>query len=503
LGFSACVPRGLISDKLYFSMFCPPLEANRDGSVNCAPCGTRKVEAALLEHGFSRKDIIVAHPEHLEKAVGPGTKVVGITENDPLGIGPATSTFAGIFAGEAYMAIKFRELLNHRSIRKSKPKIIVGGPGAWQLEDEETREKLRVDCVVIGEGERTTPPLFERAMNGEELPGLVYGEVVPEEEIPTVKGATINGLVEIARGCGRGCDFCVPTLQRYRCLPLDHILKEVEVNLRDGKQPLLHAEDVLRYGAKGMKVNREAVINLFESVKNHPDVGNIGISHFTLSSVAAAPDVVEEISCILELDEERWISGQTGIETGSPDLMNRHMRGKCRPFRREEWPNVVLKAFEVLSENNWVPCSTLVLGLPRETERDIEITISLVEKLRSFKSFIVPLFFVSLGGLKSRAESFTVEMMTPRHTELLVECWQHNLMWAPEIIREWAQVNIRNTVIKHGLQFIFLHNIKRVRRLLELCRDEYEYNLPAMVSDARNGRIRSPSLPHAIYRLVG
>ena len=114
----------------------------------------------------------------------------------------------------------------------------------------------------------------------------------------------------------------------------------------------------------------------------------------------------------------------------------------------------------------------------------------------------MPLFFVSLGGLKSRAQSFTVEMMTPKHTELLVECWQHNLMWAPEIIKEWAQVNIRNAVIRHGLLFILLHSIKRVAGLLELCRDEYEYDLLAMINDARNGRIKSPSLPHAIYRLV-
>ena len=114
----------------------------------------------------------------------------------------------------------------------------------------------------------------------------------------------------------------------------------------------------------------------------------------------------------------------------------------------------------------------------------------------------MPLFFVSLGGLKSRAQSFTVEMMTPKHTELLVECWQHNLIWAPEIIKEWAQVNIRNAVIRHGLLFILLHSIKRVAGLLELCRDEYEYDLLAMINDARNGRIKSPSLPHAIYRLV-
>jgi len=33
LGFSACLPNGLISDRLYFSLLCPSVEVNKDGSV--------------------------------------------------------------------------------------------------------------------------------------------------------------------------------------------------------------------------------------------------------------------------------------------------------------------------------------------------------------------------------------------------------------------------------------------------------------------------------------
>jgi hypothetical protein len=54
LGFSACAPKGLVPDWLYFSMLCPFVPVNEDGSVKYAPCGTRKVEAALLNHGFKR-----------------------------------------------------------------------------------------------------------------------------------------------------------------------------------------------------------------------------------------------------------------------------------------------------------------------------------------------------------------------------------------------------------------------------------------------------------------
>jgi len=500
LGFSACVPMGLIPDKLYFSLFCPSVDVNKNGSVNVAPCGTRKVEATLLDHGFNREDIIVAHPEHLEKVVGSKTKVLGITENDPLGIGPATSTFTEIFGGEAYMAVKFREILNHPVVRRFRPKVVVGGPGAWQLEPEEIRSKLGIDCVVIGEGERVIVSIFEKAFKGEELPGVVYGEPASVDEIPVIRGATIDGLVEVARGCGRGCDFCVPTLQRYRFLPLNHILEEVDVNIKVGRQPLLHAEDVLRYGAKDIEVNKEAVINLFKSVKNYAGVDNVSISHFALASVASAPDVIEEISHILGTNEKRWLGGQTGIETGSPELMKRHMRGKCKPFTPEQWPQVVLDAFEILSENNWVPCATLIMGLPEETERDVELTTSLIEKLRPFKSLIVPLFLVSVGWLKSRTEPFLIDKMTLTQGELFLKCWEHNLEWVPILIKEWD--GIKNPIFRHGLNLVISYGIKRSKELIQVCKKDYNFDLPLMIKDFKSGKVETEPFPIRLTRNI-
>jgi len=505
LGFSACIPQGLIPDRLYFSLLCPSISVNRDGSVKVAPCGIRKIEAALLNYGFQRKDVIIAHPEHVDRVVGPNTKVVGIAENDPLGVAPATSAFTELLGGEAYMAIKFRELLNHPAIKRFKPKIVVGGPGAWQLESVETRKELGIDCVIVGEGEEVAGHIFEKAVNGETLPEIVHGKMVPDEKIPIIKGPTICGLVEIARGCGRGCAFCVPTLQTYRCLSLEHILKEVEVNLRAGKQPLLHAEDVLRYKAKVFRVNKEAVINLFRTVQNHPGVRMTSLSHIALSSVLDAPNVIEEISNILGLGEKApWTAAQTGIETGSPKLIKKHMVGKCRPFKPEDWPELVVDSFEILSRNNWLPCGTLILGLPGETEKDVELTIDLVEKLKSFKSLIVPLFLVSMGGLKRRADSFALEEMTNKHYELYLKCWEHNLKWAPALLEEYSRMAIRGKVTQYGLKLLFLYGIKQAIELIRRCREDYDYDLPGMIRDARNGKITvALSLPtRLVYKLV-
>jgi radical SAM superfamily enzyme YgiQ (UPF0313 family) len=499
IGFSACVPHGVIPDSLYFSLFCPSVPANKDGKAKYAPCGTRKMEAALLTSGFKREDIVVAHPEHLEKVVGPNTKYLCITENDPLGLGPATSTFTQLFGGEAYMTMKFKEILNHPSVKKYKPKIIVGGAGAWQLDDAETRKALGIDCVVIGEGEKTVEQIFRDAP----LPGVIEGPVVELPDIPLIQDATIDGIVEIARGCGRGCAFCVPTLQRFRCRSLESILKEVDVNLKEGRRPLLHAEDVLRYKANGFEINEAAVKELFSTVYHHPGVTSVGISHFALSSVASAPNLIKDLSEILEAGvkgENSWISGQCGIETGSPKLIRNLMAGKAKPFAPEEWPRVVEDAFHILKENDWVPVATLIIGLPGEETEDVQLTIDLIKKLREVKSLIVPLFMVGEGGLKGKAQSFTIDKMTNKQGELFLDCWEHNLEWSKVLLKEYFATQGAKG---YGMKFVFNYGINQATKLMNQCRKDYDCNMPAMIKDIRSGKISVTPMPvRFLYKLL-
>src|SRR5512136_1564143 len=85
LGFASIMPKSVMPDWVFRSLFCPPVQADPDGSARLAPCGMRKVESALLEFGFSIEEVMVAHPDHLEKAIGAETKIVGITHDDPMG----------------------------------------------------------------------------------------------------------------------------------------------------------------------------------------------------------------------------------------------------------------------------------------------------------------------------------------------------------------------------------------------------------------------------------
>jgi radical SAM superfamily enzyme YgiQ (UPF0313 family) len=203
-----------------------------------APYGLRKVEALLLENGFSESDIIVVHPKDLERVVGPETKVVGISSMDPTGKGYVDRTYSSILGNRVSLnATEVQKLLNHPSIKKFKPSIILGGYGSWQLERERNKFGTQVDCVLIGDGSEAITQVFEKAVKGLPLPQIVNSqESLPNSDpiiLPSIKHAATYGTVQISKGCGRNCQFCTPTMQKLYDVPLERILREAEVNIAE------------------------------------------------------------------------------------------------------------------------------------------------------------------------------------------------------------------------------------------------------------------------------
>jgi radical SAM superfamily enzyme YgiQ (UPF0313 family) len=440
LGFSACLPQHILPDWLYYSLFCPNAPIDEEGRMLHANYGMRKIEAALLANGFNRDEIIVAHPDHLDKVVDRDTRIISISSNDPLGIGPATSTFTELLGGEARMAYKLRQLVNHPAIQKNKPTIFLGGPGAWQLAvHPEKKKELGIQCVVIGEGEVTAPKLFRQAINGNgsKPAGIFEGEFARDHLIYDIVGGSIIGIVEATRGCARHCAFCVPSVKKVRSRPLENILREVKVNTEAGHNGIiLHGEDILLYQSDGLKVNPAAVIELFEKVYQQPGIRWVGASHTSLSSAVSSPVTVERISQVLELGTEKHPCGyfQIGIETGSPKLIAQHMRGKAYPYKPQDWPEVVREGFRLFHENHFIGCSTLILGLPGEEEEDIELTTELIRSLRPYQSIVVPLLFTPMQTTRLEySKPLLKGDLTGKHYELLTACWDHNLAWFPEI----------------------------------------------------------------------
>ncbi|MGZ4926335.1 MAG: B12-binding domain-containing radical SAM protein [Halobacteriota archaeon] len=399
VGFATCMPQGILPDWFFFHVWAPPVPRTNLRALY-SDFGLRIIEASLAKE-FGEADVAVVHPHDLEKVVGSRTEIIAISGHDFLGINPPTSQFADLVdRGPPYNRIKFFELMQKPLMREKV--VVAGGKAAWQLADEATMDKLNINYVHLGEGEITIPQMFRSILAGEHLPRIVTGASPRLEEIPNIIGATIHGLVEVGRGCGRGCAFCTPDMLRIISKPIDHIEKDVEMNARAGQSSiLLHSEDVLRYGAAGMLPDKERVLKLFTRVVSVEGVDDIGMSHIALASAYHDPGLISALAelCSSALEQD-WIGVQTGLETGSERLLARYMKHKALPSSIEKWHEIVTQAFGILDDNDWVCAATIINGLPGETTDDVIKSIELVEELKSIatKSLIIPMNFVSMRG---------------------------------------------------------------------------------------------------------
>ncbi len=434
LGFGTCAPPNFIPEWLFSFLFFPPLKTY-NGHPWTAPYGLRKTEAQLLKEGFNVETV---SPDYARKHLD-NTKVLGIHAMDPFGLGPASTTLACIFKKEPYLAKYFQALLQSPEIKKAKQnglKIIVGGPGAWQFHYREKSVKdLEIDCVFEGEAENVIGKLFRAAIEGQNIPShyeVGLGEVPSLDEIPDIVSPSINGLLEIGRGCCRGCQFCNVTQRPLRWYPLEKIDRELHVNLSSGKVTgaCLHSEDVMLYGSKDTMPNGEKLLALHELVTKKVD--GVSWSHCSLAAVASSPKLFSKISEII-LENQTWWGAEIGIETGSPEVAKKIMPAKAHPFKAENWHDVVVDGMGLMHDNKLVPACTLILGLPDEKEDDILKTMDLVDDLKGMRSLIVPLFFVPLGKLRSK-DWFTKAQLHELHKSLLIACAEHDFYWVDNLL---------------------------------------------------------------------
>jgi radical SAM superfamily enzyme YgiQ (UPF0313 family) len=466
LGFGTCAPPNFVPDWLYSYLFFPNIKTKK-GIPGAAPYGLRKVEAQLLKEGF---DIATVSPKQMRPFLSDA-KVLGIHVMDPFGLGPASTTLATLFKKEPFLAKHFKALLNKPEVQEAKKhglKIIVGGPGAWQFQYRpDFASQNGIDCVVEGEGEKVLGNVFNVALKGEELPAhwdVSVADSPKLEDIPDIAAPSINGLVEIGRGCCRGCEFCNVTLRPLRWQPLDKILREIDVNIEVGKNKAccLHGEDVMLYGSTNLVPNEEKLLKLHEAVMAKID--SLSWSHCSLAAVASKPKLFSQLSELVRA-KQAWWGAEIGIETGSPELAKKIMPAKALPFKPEEWPEVVKQGMGLMHDNMMVPAGTVIVGLPEEREEDLLKTMEMIDDLKSCRSLIVPLFFVPLGRLKSE-DWFKDTEITELHRQLLVQCAEHDFKWMGNLMDMAFKGKWYSPAAKAGYK-VFAYLAKRKARQKE------------------------------------
>jgi radical SAM superfamily enzyme YgiQ (UPF0313 family) len=432
------------------------VELREDGQAKYVPNGLRVIEALLAER-FGEDNVAVCYADQLDLFVGEQTRVVGIHAHNPLGITFATDVYAGFYGAdcEPINADEFRRLIFHPALRRHRDhiKVIMGGPGAWQVEYKGLQQEWGIDCIVHGEAEEVAVELFEAAVRGETLPPRVECKSPKLESIPRIRHRATFGAVEITRGCGRGCQFCSVALRAGKSFPIEQIVANVRAQVAEGADTItLVTEDLFLYQqGKRFQTNVEALKQLFRSVAEVPGVRYLSLTHGTITPVLVNPEVVEELSPWAvgmspfqsehsTHPEKRYAMMFVGLETGSVRLFKQYMPGKAYPFRPEQWPDVVLKGFEIMNRHNWFPMATFIIGLPGETEEDTKQSLDLLYALKDFKGVIIPTLFVPLKDTRlAKHEGAKVYRLTDLQWEFFFTCWRYNV----EFLRKTSSVRLK------------------------------------------------------------
>lgn len=472
IGFLATGPSFFLPERIWYYICCPKPKVDSEGRPVEAPYGLRKIEASLMDSGYSAA---IIDPDYIGRHV-KGAKAVLIGHHDFFAYGPPSSEWWLITGREPVNRKSFMRFMKRVASLKRRYgfKVIVGGPAAWQwLWEPDLWSEWGVDTVVDGEGEVVVKRLAKIVVEGGELPKYVYvgpRDVPSIEEIPAIKGASVNGLIEVMRGCPRGCKFCSVTLRPLRFIPYEKIEEEILVNVRNGvENGIIHSEDVLLYGAKGVIPQEGPLLRLHELFLKH--FKSVAWAHASLAAIVAAERGGRLVTRITDMIYSRtgqeYLGVEVGIETGSVKLAKAIMPAKAAPFPADKWPEIVEEAFSIMHERRIIPAATFILNFPGEEPDDVVATTELIDRLRPYRSLIVPMFFVPMGGLKGEKKVIARVRVTREHVDALMASLRHTSYWAKDIMERFYMKEKVYTPIRKLLEYFVDQVVKKAEGVVE------------------------------------
>ncbi|MBL7106041.1 MAG: B12-binding domain-containing radical SAM protein [Phycisphaerae bacterium] len=415
----------------------PRVAVDSDGRAKTAPLGLRRVESALLEFtDLTEQDIVCTTPEALLDLLGPWVKVVAFSSSDPLGKGMSNTTTDNFWDGELYTRYWTRNMLEKILAAKKKYqfKVVAGGAGAWQLvryDDEIAKECI--DVIFEGYFEELGPGLFTDILNERSVETHICEKGSSVEKVQPIKHASTLGIIELSRGCGRGCKFCTMAGKKMEHLSPDTIIADLQTNVANGVTSVVSgSEDFFRYGAKGLKPDFDKLQDLLEQMRKIKGLSFMQVDHGNITSVMQLSDEqLRETRRLLSWNKKTdylWVN--MGIESANGQLVSANCPGKISPFDPDDWEHLIRQTAERMKMTGFFSVFSLILGLPGETPDDIKKTLKLVRYLGKQNAVIFPVFYEPLyDGQKP----FTIDDMRIDHLELYRTCYEINFKMVPRL----------------------------------------------------------------------
>jgi anaerobic magnesium-protoporphyrin IX monomethyl ester cyclase len=274
--------------------------------------------------------------------------------------------------------------------------IVIGGVHPTFL-PEETLEKVRCDAVVQGEGELAILEVIEDLRKGS-LKKRYIGGIVPIQAIPKPArhlvdlhkykpGGELTTPIYTSRGCPYRCRFCSKiTETKFRILPLQHILDEIEETMSYGYRHIVFGDDNAALRPQRLKELLQAIIPFGISFRLNQDARRIDSESLSLAKKAGCTEI------------------SFGIESGSQKMLD--LMNKQTTVQKNK------KAILAARDHGLKVKAYFMVNFPGETEHTVGETLQFAEETQPDKWLLSS--FAPLPGSDTfrNAEQYRVTWMS-------------------------------------------------------------------------------------------
>jgi tRNA-2-methylthio-N6-dimethylallyladenosine synthase len=270
----------------------------------------------------------------------------------------------------------YARLEHLKGIKKNHPGTVIGilGCMAERLRKNLIEEKKIVDLVVGPDEYRRLPEFIDTAFAGEKGIGVKLSRTETYDDIIPYREDGLNAWISVMRGCDKFCTYCVVpfTRGRERSRSLESIVSEIKSLSEKGlKEVTLLGQNVNSYIDE--KRDFADLLAACASVDplmrirfttSHPQ----DLSDKLLYTLAEHPNLCNYIHLPVQSGSNRILN-----------LMN-------RTYSIEHYLTIIDKARKIIPGVSF--STDIIAGFPTETDKDHEMTLSLMKKVRYDGAFM-------------------------------------------------------------------------------------------------------------------